>query len=139
MKVVAVFDTNVLFSAVGWAGMPGRAVELAQEGRVDGITCVEILSELIDKLRAKLMFSDEQVEEVLGSLLTFVRVVAIPGTLVGVCPDPMDDMVLECAVVGSATHIVSGDRRHLLPLGEFRGVRIVPPGEFVRIVEAPAE
>lgn len=50
--------------------------------------------------------------------------------------DPDDDKVLECAVLGSATHIVTGDRRHLLPLGSFHGIRIVTPAEFLALTGA---
>jgi putative PIN family toxin of toxin-antitoxin system len=139
MKAVAVFDTNVLFSAIGWAGVPGQVIELAQSGRIEGIMCVEILSELIDKLRSKLHFSDSRIEDVLGSLLTFLRLVSFVGSVTGECADPMDDMVLECAIVGGATHIVSGDRKHLLPLAQFRGVAIVAPADFVAMVEKSSE
>jgi hypothetical protein len=40
--------------------------------------------------------------------------------LIVVTVDPDDDKVVECAVVRDATHIVTGDRRPLLPLGSFR-------------------
>jgi predicted Rossmann fold nucleotide-binding protein DprA/Smf involved in DNA uptake len=37
--------------------------------------------------------------------------------------------VLECAVQAGATHIVTGDRRHLLPLSTFQGIAIVSAAE----------
>jgi predicted nucleic acid-binding protein len=40
---------------------------------------------------------------------------------------------LECGVAASATHIVTGDRRHLLPLHSFRGIQIVSAIELVAI------
>jgi predicted nucleic acid-binding protein len=40
--------------------------------------------------------------------------------------------VLECALAAKADYIVSGDRRHLLPLKAFRGIPIVSPAEFLR-------
>lgn len=51
----------------------------------------------------------------------------------GVCRDPKDDKLLACAVEGLADYLVTGDR-DLLVLREFRGVRIVAPVEFVRIL-----
>jgi len=39
--------------------------------------------------------------------------------------------VLECAAAGSATHIVTGDRRHLLPLGQFQDIPIVTAADFL--------
>lgn len=41
--------------------------------------------------------------------------------------DPDDDLILACAVAARVEVLVSGDRRHLLPLGEHRGVRIITP------------
>ena len=44
--------------------------------------------------------------------------------------DPQDNRGLECAVEGSAEVIVSGDR-HLLKLGQYQGIRICRPQEFL--------
>jgi predicted nucleic acid-binding protein len=49
-----------------------------------------------------------------------------------VTPDPNDEMVLECALAAEADVIVSGDKKHLLSLREFRGIPIIPPAEFLR-------
>jgi uncharacterized protein len=62
--------------------------------------------------------------------------VSITGELKEIAADPDDDKVLECAVVANATHIVSGDRKRLLPLGTYRGIRIVSPAEFLRTIES---
>jgi hypothetical protein len=45
MRFVAVFDTNILFSAVGWKGTPFECLEMARVGTVEGVTCREILEE----------------------------------------------------------------------------------------------
>ena len=36
------------------------------------------------------------------------------------------------ALVAEANYIVSGDKRHLLPLRQFRGIPIVSPSDFLR-------
>jgi putative PIN family toxin of toxin-antitoxin system len=134
VKPVVVFDTNVLFSAIGWRGNPARCLQLARDGHVDGVTCTEILNELAEKLTLKLGFTTEQVISILGSLMTFLRPVTITGQAKGLCADPKDDMVLECALVARATHIVSGDKKHLLSMKQFRGIAIVAPVELLRAV-----
>lgn len=131
MPPIVVFDTNILFSALGWRGRPYECLEHARSGRVAGITCQELLDELTDKLRTKLAFTDEQLAETLADLLSFLSLVAIPNTLHGISADPDDDKVLECAVAGGATHIVSGDRRHVLPLGSYQGIVIVSAADFL--------
>lgn len=133
MPHVVVFDTNVLLSGIGWKGKPFQCLELARSGVVQGLTCQEILDELAEKLESKMGFSAEQVAETITDLLLVLRLVRIAGTLKVVAADPDDDKVLECAVVGKATHIVTGDRRHLLPLGSFQGVPIVGPAAFVQL------
>jgi predicted nucleic acid-binding protein len=45
-------------------------------------------------------------------------------------------MILECAVVGGATHIVTGDKRHLLPLGNYQGVSIISAADFFTLVSS---
>lgn len=90
----------------------------------------------MQKLEAKLRFSPDQLAETLADLLSFLQVVRIANELKVIDADPDDDKVLECAVLGSATHIVTGDRRHLLPLGSFQGIRIVAPAEFLALMGA---
>lgn len=137
MRPVAVFDTNILFSAVGWKGKPFECVELARAGAVEGVTCQELLDELAEKLEKKLSFAPEQVVETLADLLTFLRVVSIPGVLKAVPSDPDDDKVLECAEVAGASHIVTRDRRHLLPIGTFKGIPIVTAADFLVVAAGP--
>ena len=132
MPHVVVFDTNILLSAIGWKGTPFECLELARQGAVEGLTCWEILDELADKLKSKLAFDDLHTQHVLVDLLTFLRVVPIAGQLKAVHNDPDDDKVLECAMAGNATHLVTGDRRHLLPMGNFKGVRILTAAEFLK-------
>ena len=45
---------------------------------------------------------------------------------------------LECAVSANAAYLVTGDRRHLLPLEEHEGVRIVNAPGFLSILEEQA-
>ena len=47
------------------------------------------------------------------------------------CRDPEDDHILELAVNGNATYIVTGDA-DLLVLNPFRGVKILTPAEFLQ-------
>ena len=73
MRKVAVFDTNILFSGVGWKGTPFLCIELARAGVVDGVTCRELLDELAEKLQSKLGFTPEQTLDTVADLLTFLR------------------------------------------------------------------
>ena len=59
------------------------------------------------------------------------------GKLKVITADPDDDKVLECAVVAGATHIVTGDRRHLLPLGTYQGIQIITAADFLAVASQP--
>ncbi|MBI1928538.1 putative toxin-antitoxin system toxin component, PIN family [Candidatus Poribacteria bacterium] len=131
MRPVVVFDTNILLSGVGWRGTPYRCLELTRAGKVEGVTCQEILDELVEKLTVKLNFSQSQVTDTIADLLSFMRFVSITNAMKVIAADPDDDKVLECAIVGGATHIVTGDRRHLLPLGSYRGIQIVTAADLL--------
>ena len=48
-------------------------------------------------------------------------------------PHPSDNKFLEAAVSGRAKWLVSGDN-DLLDLGEFEGIIVIPPWEFLRLL-----
>ena len=131
MQPIVVYDTNVLISGMIWGGIPYRCIELAQQNRVEGLTCDEILSEFEDKLTTKFGFSSSGASEIVTELLDCLHIIEIPNQLKGVTADPDDDMIIECAVVGGATHIVTGDQKHLLPLGNYQDILIVKPADFL--------
>ena len=57
-QFVVVFDTNVLFSAIGWYGNPRRCVDFARSGAIKAVVCEQIIEELAKHLTGKLHFSD---------------------------------------------------------------------------------
>ena len=58
MRSVVVFDTNILLSALfSPNGKPLRCLELAREGRVQSVTCREIIDEFQEKLQNKFKYS----------------------------------------------------------------------------------
>ena len=127
-----VFDTNILFSAVGWVGNPHLSVQAARQGKCLSVSCEPILAELGEKLRLKRGLDGQRVTEIVEEIRAFSKVVTIPGILKIVTADPDDDPIVECAVVGQATFIVSGDR-HLLALGQHEGIRIVKAADFLKL------
>ena len=137
MIPLVVFDTSVLLSGIGWREKPFDAINLARSGRVVGLTCNHIMAEVAEKLRTKLDYTPERVDEKIADLLTFLRTVEVAGTLRVIQDDPDDDPIVECAVLGQAQYIVTGDKRHLLPLGSFQSIRIVTPAQLLELVTIP--
>jgi putative PIN family toxin of toxin-antitoxin system len=129
-----VFDTNILFSAVGWLGAPHRCVQIARRGDCESISCREILDDLREKLVKKQKMALQKAEQTVGEIETFSQLVQVRGDIKFVDADPDDDVILDCAISGSAEIIVSGDH-HLLDLKEFRGVAIIDANSFLKLVE----
>jgi len=48
-----------------------------------------------------------------------------------------DNRISECAVDGNAEFIVTGDTKHILPLKEYKGIKILTPSEFVKLLPSP--
>jgi predicted nucleic acid-binding protein len=62
--------------------------------------------------------------------------VKVSGKLRGVCRDPNDDMVFECAALAGASIIVAGDK-DLLAVGIYQGIRVLTPRDFLHLLESP--
>ena len=103
----------------------------ARKIKLKGVTCSEILDEFSEKLTNKFNASPSRTAEIVAELLNFHQVVKIENQLKNVTPDPDDDKIIECAVVGGATHVVTGDKKHLLPLGNYQGILIVKAADML--------
>ncbi|MEA5477983.1 putative toxin-antitoxin system toxin component, PIN family [Pseudanabaena galeata UHCC 0370] len=133
MKYIVVFDTNILISALfSQTGSPFRALALAKIGQIESVTCQEIMDEFAEKLLLKFKFSEDKTQSAVGEILSFSRIVEISGTLKAVPNDADDDMVIECALVGNASHIVTGDK-HLLSLVKYQDIAIAKAADFVNL------
>jgi putative PIN family toxin of toxin-antitoxin system len=134
MPIVAVFDTNILLSALFTTnGNPFRCLAAAKIGQIESITCQTILDEFVEKLLVKFKFSEAMAQSAASEIRSFSKMIAISGNLKAVADDPDDDMVVECALLGKATHIVTGDK-HLLKLKRYRDIEIVRAATFVELL-----
>jgi putative PIN family toxin of toxin-antitoxin system len=125
-----VYDTNIWISGLLWRGKPYQCLLLARGRAVQHIHCVEMMAELSEKLRNPFGFSENHLQAVLADLQRISERVQITGTLRVVEKDRDDDKFIECALIGGAAAIVSGDR-HLLGLGRYEDIPILSAAEFV--------
>jgi putative PIN family toxin of toxin-antitoxin system len=128
MRVVA--DTNVFISALMFGGLPGRFLNLALGGGFTLVTSKALLDELDEKLRGKFAVSERDALGIRAKLGANVKVVDPDFELNAISDDPDDNRVLECAVMGKADFIVSGDR-HLLRIGNYEGIAIITVPQFL--------
>ena len=133
MLPIVVFDTNILISAtLSQRSNPYRCLQLAKDGLIQSVTCREILDEFQEKLLLKFDYSPPDAQSITDRVLDYSRLVNITNSLKGICADPDDDMVLECAVVAKANYIVTGDK-HLLSLGNYQNSLILKATDFLGI------
>lgn len=128
-----VFDSNVLVAAYNWpGGMADRAYWLVRRGAVELHTSPFILGEVDRILREKFGWADDRAERAVAQTCLISAGVHKPAEDVEVIEDdPTDNRILECALAAGAEFLVTGDKKHLLPLGSLRGVSIIGLRDFV--------
>jgi predicted nucleic acid-binding protein len=84
--------------------------------------------ELIRVLRRKQRWRTARIEAYQERLaVALSEAPAAPLAAESLTGDPADDRILACAIEQRVDVIVSGNRRHMLPLGASHGVRILTP------------
>ena len=130
MRVV--LDTNVLISAIFFAGIPARILAAWSKGRFEMLASVDILSEyrrVVARLERR--FPSVEAQPVLDLVIRechLVEPVSVPETA---CDDPDDLKFLGCALAGRASCIVSGDHA-LVRASGFERLEVVTPTAFAR-------
>jgi len=138
--VKAVLDTNIIVSrAIAPHGASATIVARWLEGAFELLVSPDILDEYRQTLarpgiQRRICMSAYAVSIAIADIARVATSVVPEQRVSGVSADPDDDVFLECALAGSAVYIVTGDQ-HLLSLGTFRGIAIVPPVVFVLILD----
>lgn len=133
MRVV--FDTNIFVSGLNFLGNEHKLLSLADQKRFELFISPFILEELEGVLDRKFNWSHEDFLETVEELYESSYVIEpqqLPEVISGGHPD---NRILECAVGAAADYLVTGDKRHLLPLREYRGIKIVTTTQFLSILE----
>ncbi len=129
--ISVVCDTNVLISALIYGGNPERIILAARKGEVTLFMSPAILMELSRTLHVKFGWQEYQVREAISYFGKFCTVIKPIKRIARIQTDPSDNRVLECALEAKANYIISGDKRHLLPIKKFRDIPIVSPASFL--------
>jgi putative PIN family toxin of toxin-antitoxin system len=114
-KVVSpkvVFDTNIYISAIVFGGNPRVCLEMARAGEIRLFTSKVLLLELAKKLRSKFNYSETEIKEIIVGISKFAKIV-----------EPREK---------KADFIISGDKRHILPLKKFEGTKIISAADFIK-------
>jgi putative PIN family toxin of toxin-antitoxin system len=133
VRLRVVVDTNVFISALLHSDRPiFQIIQLAAEHRYSLLTSPAIINEVGRVLRETFGIEDRAIVQNLKTLTRAAAEILTPQiTLEVILEDPPDNRILECAVEGRASLIVSGDR-HLRRLKAYQGIPVVRPTDFLR-------
>jgi putative PIN family toxin of toxin-antitoxin system len=128
----AVIDTNVFVSSF-LGGNPRKVIDLWKTGELTLCLSAPIVDEYTAVLRRLGLEGEDELGELLELFARGTHLVFAAKTpkLAVVAADPSDDKFIECAVAHGADVIITGDRA-LREIGNYMGIRILGPGEFLR-------
>jgi uncharacterized protein len=130
-KLGVVIDTNVLVSGLTFPGRPREVLDLVWKGDLEAYISPFILVELENTLAKDFGWGKEQIDLVLAKIRS-KKVLVHPQIRLSIVKGKDDDnRILECAVESKASYLITGDKKHLLPLKQYQGIRILPPAEFL--------
>lgn len=136
----AVLDANVFVSAlVNTRGTPNLIIDHWYKESFELLVSDAIIDEISRVLRyPKIVKLHKLTELEIMEFLTLLRKESrfvSPGDKLDVSSDESDNRYIECAIAGNADFLVSGDKKHLLPLKEYRGIRIINPATFLALLQ----
>jgi len=132
-KPKVVIDTNVFVSGLTFLGKPSEILELFIKGEIEVYISPFILKELERILREKFEWNKKQLQRVLNKIKKKAVIIQPETKTLTIKAKKEDNQILECAVDGKVQYIISGDKHHILPLKNFRGIKILSPAKFLRL------
>jgi putative PIN family toxin of toxin-antitoxin system len=130
MRVV--LDTNVLISALLFDGSPEKAVLSTLNGIEKLVLSPYIVAETTRILEDKFEVESSSLE-LLQQLLGEAELVYFQPFL-HIIEDEPDNRILETAVKGKASYLITGDKL-LLKLKQYENIKIISVKEFSEIIE----
>ena len=141
-----VLDTNVFISAIlNPHGSPGVILDRVFDQKVSLCLSPSLIDEIQRVIRYEKMIAllnrggrnVEQAEEIVDKIVAVAEVSPSLREVNLIAADPDDNMVLACALETEVDYIVSGDR-HLTGLGDFQGIPILSPRDFLEALASEA-
>jgi putative PIN family toxin of toxin-antitoxin system len=138
--MIVVLDTNVLISAfLSPQGTPAKVFARWMLGEFDVVTSPQLVRELAraltyEQVRKYTKHSDEEIAAIVEQYQASTKIIDPDLTISMIEKDPPDNRVLECAVAGEASFIITGDT-HLLELKEYQSIVIILPASFLTVLK----
>lgn len=82
----------------------------------------------------KFDYSENFAQLIIDEIGTFVNIVT-PRQKISLIKEKVDDnRILECALAAKADYLITGDKKHLLPLKKINGCRILSARDFMETI-----
>jgi putative PIN family toxin of toxin-antitoxin system len=127
--VPVVIDSGIWISALKFGGLPHEVLRTAFAGdRI--VCCAPVRAEVIRIMTTKFGWLSEDTTIAMNRFMETETDAPLTGATKGICRDPNDDMVLDCALVNEAAYIVSSDH-DLLVMKIYSGISILTAREYL--------
>jgi putative PIN family toxin of toxin-antitoxin system len=109
-------------------------LDLLWRGDIEAFISPFILRELELTLKKDFGWEKDQIEHTI-EIINSRTILVHPKNKISIIKEKDDDnRILECAIEGGVQYLISGDRKHLLPLIEYKGTKILSPAEFLKLL-----
>ncbi len=131
----AVVDTNITVSGLLFGGLPLKVIRAALARKFIWVTSPVLMEETERVMHSeKFGLTNHEIQVLTAPVFGVTEIVVPVDTLEVIERCPADNRILECAVEGKCSLIVSGDRRDLLSLKSYRQIEIVTARQFLDVL-----
>lgn len=134
MKIVC--DTNIFISGIIYGGSPYEILLKASIKEIKIVISKDIIIEVARVLKVKFKWTDADIYKEIVYLKDLCEVVEPKVKVSKITKDLSDNKILECAVGGKVDYIVSGDKKHLLSIKKYKGIKTLSPQDFLKVLYA---
>jgi len=128
--VRVVFDTNVLVAAFLTEGLCSGLLVRARKQAFSLVLCDDIIREFEGVLMKKFKLTTTDISEISAIVSEATsEILHKLSPIPNICRDTNDDMIIACAIDGTADYIVIGDE-DLLILKNYKDIVIINPRNF---------
>ena len=134
MKIV--FDTNIYLSGLVFpTSKPASLLSLASQKKFELFISNFILDELRRNLTGKFGYNQEAANMFVDQIVKSAKII-LPENKINIIQSKKDDnRILDCAISAKANYLVTGDKKHILPLGKIGKCKIISASNFLELFE----
>lgn len=134
MKVV--LDTNIYLSGLIFPkSKPALILRLAKRKKFLTYCSSFIIFEIRRNLMIKFGLEDQIVQKIIDDILKYVQLITPKKHLNIILTKKDDNRILDCAIAAEADFLVTGDKKHILPIKKIGKTKIISAAEFIQEVD----